>query len=128
MKVCTIVNKTDGKESELHKKFLDVFKNQKEADFFYAKVMGNDFKTLFGDWEGNYNGTSEEKTGATLPNGEPELFNIPGTTQYYFKLLDGTHFVVNKKGLFRHCIIDKVSDHEEHYCIDLFELQDYFQV
>ena len=99
MKVCTIVNKTDGKESELHKKFLDVFKNQKEADFFYAKVMGNDFKTLFGDWEGNYNGTSEEKTGATLPNGEPELFNIPGTTQYYFKLLDGTHFVVNKKGL-----------------------------
>ena len=99
MKVCTIVNKTNGEKSKLHEKFLDVFKNQKEADYFYAKVMGNDFKTLFGDWEGNYNGTSEEKTGKILPNGEPELFNIPGTTQYYFELLDGTHFIVNKKGL-----------------------------
>ena len=40
MKACNIVNKTNGEKSELHAKLLDVFKNQKEANAYYKKLMG----------------------------------------------------------------------------------------
>ncbi|MGK0464758.1 MAG: hypothetical protein ACJAX4_000019 [Clostridium sp.] len=99
---CTIHNKTNGKPAKLYAKLLEIFKTTKEADLYYSKLIGSDFKDKFGDWEKKYNaepGEDVPKTGKTLDNGEPELFNIPGTTQYYFELLDETRFLVNKKGL-----------------------------
>ena len=99
MKVCNILNKANGKKSELHQELLKVLKNQEEADLAYAKVMGSDFKEIFGDWVGNYNDNTSLKTGDTLPGGEPKLYKKEKTNQYYFILQDKTRYFIDKEGL-----------------------------
>ncbi len=99
MKICNVLNEATGKKSVLHAKLLEIFKNQKQADLYYSKVLGSDFKEAFGDWVGNYNGTTTAKTGETSDTGEPRLFKKKNTGQYYYKMLDGTKLFVDRKGL-----------------------------
>lgn len=115
MKICNVLNEANGEKSELHAELLRIFKDQKQADLYYSKVLGKDFKKLFGDWAGNYKGTSKEKTGPTLPKGEPELFNKKGTRQYYFKLLDGTKLFVDRKGLRKSFSPTQINDISKYF-------------
>lgn len=99
---CNIESKTNGRKSELEVELLKVLKNENEAQLAYAKITGSDFKKIFGDWESNYlnpNGDLTPVHGEVMPNGEPKLFNKKGTTQYYFKLNDGTKYFLDREGL-----------------------------
>ena len=99
---CFIKSATDGKKSVLEAELLNIFKSRKAADAFYAKIQGEDFKKIFGDWEKKYNSIGDSvspNTGATYSNGEPKVFKVKNTNQYYVKLLDGTSLFLNKKGL-----------------------------
>ena len=87
MKDCSVENEATGKNSVLHKKLLDIFKDEARANLIYSKVKGEDFKRIFGDWVGKYNGTSTEKTGEVSEYGEPRLFNKKNSNKWYFKVM-----------------------------------------
>ena len=54
MEECKVLNGANGKESELHKQFEDIFNDKQAAEIAYAKILGESFKKRFGDWEFNY--------------------------------------------------------------------------
>ena len=51
---CNVENPANGKKSELHDKFLEIFQDPQAAEIAYAKVLGNSFAKRFGDWEFNH--------------------------------------------------------------------------
>ena len=71
MEECKVLNGANGKESELHKQFENIFNDKQAAEIAYAKILGESFKKRFGDWEFNYKNPSDEdvyfyKNGVTI--------------------------------------------------------------
>lgn len=84
---CKILNKTNGKESELYKELYNVLGTEELATEAYASVMSDGFQEDFGDWVDNYEYAFFDSTMAMRQNdaGEPKLFRKKGTDQYYFE-------------------------------------------
>lgn len=86
MEGCKILNKTNGKESELYKELYNVLGTHELAESAYSSVMSEGFQEDFGDWVDNYEYAFFDSTMALRQNdqGEPKLFKKEGTDQYYF--------------------------------------------
>ena len=93
MIICNVSNEVNGRKSELHAKLLEIFKDQKQADLYYSKVLGDDFMKEFGNWKKNYEAIGDsnpvlETTGEIYDTGEPKLFYKKSRNQWYFRLKD----------------------------------------
>ena len=122
MEICNVANEVTGKKSVLHAKLLEIFKDQKEADLYYSKVLGDDFKKVFGDWEGKYKGTSSEKTGETYDTGEPKLFKKKNSNNWFFREQDGSIFPIkNLNPLRREFSPQDIKDISKFFLINFVE-------
>lgn len=97
---CIILNPANGKESELHKKFQEIFQDDMAAEVAYAKVIGPTFKKRFGDWEYAYkNPTAEdlEKIGrVNEKTGEPLLQEDYDNGMWFFIDKNGDRDYIDK--------------------------------
>ena len=117
---CNILNPANGKKSELHTKFQEIFQDDQAAEIAYAKVVGPSFKRRFGDWVYNYkNPTDEnlEKIGeVNAMTGEPKLFKDPATNLWYFKDKNGDRDYIDKMKFsqFEAQEVEQVTNHFLH--------------
>ena len=90
--ICKVANEVTGKDSVLHKKLLDIFKDEAQTDLYYSKIIGSEFAEEFGDWKkkGRSNGKDKTVIGEVTEDLEPKLFKHRDKNSWYFKLADGT--------------------------------------
>ncbi len=90
--ICKVANEVTGKDSVLHKKLLDIFKDEAQTDLYYSKIIGSEFAAEFGDWKkkGRSNGKDKTVIGEVTEDLEPKLFKHRDKNSWYFKLADGT--------------------------------------
>ena len=99
MENCIVGSEAKKGNSKLHAQLLEIFQDQKQADLYYSKVLGEDFKKVFGDWKKAFDGETSEVIGEVSDMGEPLLKQNKRTGRYYYTKPDGTKLFLRDRGL-----------------------------